>query len=139
MFSKTKKIFLICIIFCAVSLYADDDDLRTSAKVSEKWLALVDKGKYGDSWDAASIILKVQFPRKEWIKYLTKTREPLGNVISREVIDQRTANNPPGVPPGKYIVLIYQTQFSRKKAVYELVTLRFSDRGKWQILTYQFK
>lgn len=109
--------------------------LQTSAAASQAWLSIVDKNKYPESWDKSSALTKLTVPKDEWVQILEKTRKPLGSVTSRQVVDQRTAIDPSGMPKGKYIVMFYKTVFSRKTA-YELVTLNEED-GQWSVLTYQ--
>lgn len=109
--------------------------LKDSAAASLAWLALVDRNQYGESWDKSSTLTKLTVAKDEWVQILEKTRKPLGAVTSRQVVDQRTAIDPSGMPKGKYIVMFYKTVFAHKTA-YELVTLNQED-GHWSVLTYQ--
>jgi len=109
--------------------------LHASAAASLAWLGLVDRGDYGKSWDVASALMKLTVPKDEWMTIMTKVRKPLGSARSREVLDQRTAKDPAGLPKGDYMVMFYKTQFSTKTAN-ELVTLYLED-GTWTVLTYQ--
>lgn len=110
--------------------------LQASAAASLSWLGLVDNGNYGKSWDDASTIMKLTVPKDEWITILTKIRKPKGSVRSRQVLDQRVAKDPQGLPKGDYIVMFYKTDFTGKAGAHELVTL-FLEDGKWSVLTYQ--
>lgn len=137
----TVAAMLAGLLFLPLTGFADqakkveDSSLKDSAKASEAFVALVDKGKYADSWDSSATLMKLTVTKDDWIKVLDKTRKPLGNVSSREVIDQRVANDPQGLPKGEYIVMFYKTSFGHKSMAYELVTLMMED-GKWRVLTY---
>lgn len=125
----------------AISFAASSKDVPTegaeeAAKASKDWLTLLDNGRYGDSWEKASSLLKKTMPKNGWEQVLEKTRKPLGSVGSREAIDQRVAKNPHGLPPGSYMVLFYKTKFAQKAMAYELVTL-FNEDGHWRVVTYQ--
>lgn len=109
--------------------------LEASAMAAQAWLKLVDTNKYGESWDQSATLTKLTVTRDEWIQILNTTRRPLGAVTSRQVLDQRTAIDPSGMPKGYYIVMFYKTQFSHKSA-HELLTLYFED-NQWSALTYQ--
>lgn len=113
-----------------------NETLKASAKAGTDWLALLDQGKYGDSWEKASSILKLTIKKEQWIVIMDATRKPNGKVKSREIIDQRVAKNPSGLPAGDYMVLLFSTSFEHKAKGKELVTLYFSD-GHWNVLTYQ--
>jgi hypothetical protein len=110
--------------------------LQASAIAAQNWLGLVDKESYGQSWDQASALMKLTIKKGEWETFLNKMRKPLGSVLNRQVLDQRTAKNPHGLPQGDYMVLFYKTDFSRKSSAYELVTL-FLEDGEWRVMTYQ--
>jgi hypothetical protein len=114
----------------------ESTSLQQSADASKQWLELVDKGRYGESWDKASFLMKSTIQKASWEKLMEQTRKPLGSVKSRQVLDQRTAKNPPGMPKGDYIVMFYKTAFSRKDTAYELLTLYYQE-GKWNVVTYQ--
>lgn len=109
--------------------------LEASAMASQAWLKLVDANKYGESWDQTATLTKLTMTKDEWIKVLETTRRPLGSVTSRQVLDQRTAIDPSGMPRGYYMVMFYKTQFARKTG-FELVTLYLED-NQWSVLTYQ--
>lgn len=112
------------------------NELAASAQATLSWLGLEDKGHYSESWDESSVILKMTIPKDEWVQTQNKIRKPLGNVLSRKVLDQRVAKNPHGLPAGDYIVMFYKTSFSGKAEANELVTLYLED-GEWRVLTYQ--
>ena len=124
------------------SLFSDqaknsiDSVLQASAKASQDWLLLVDKNNYAESWNQSATLTKLTVSKDEWVTILEKTRKPLGSVKSREVADQRTAQDPSGLPKGEYIVMFYKTAFSHKPAAFELVTL-YLEEGEWRVLTYQ--
>jgi len=117
---------------------ARQQQLKDSADASLTWLGGVDQERYGESWDNGSEIFKVTIPKEEWENLLNKVRKPLGRVTNREVIDQRVAADPKGLPAGDYMVMLYNTTFSNKPSAIELVTLRF-ENGTWKVLTYQVK
>ncbi len=108
-----------------------------SQKVVNGWLALVDQGRYGESWDAGSTTFKMTIPRKEWIQAMNALRKPIGPVKSRKIIDIGTAENPKGLPAGEYMVYFYETEFSGKPKASELLTLVLERDGQWRVLTYQ--
>lgn len=111
-------------------------NLQASAEAAKKWLSIVDKGSYGQSWDQASALMKLTIHKDEWEKVMDAMRKPLGSVKTREVIDQRTAQNPKGLPSGDYMVMFYKTAFSQRPNASELVTLHLED-GVWSVMTYQ--
>ena len=131
--------FFITIFLLAVNsvLQAETDPLKASAYSAEKWLQLLDKEEYGESWDVASKTFKNTFPKEHWIMLMKQLREPLGSVSSRRVIDQRPAKDPQGLPAGDYMVIFYDTSFSKKPATHELVTLVLESDNEWRVLTYQ--
>ncbi len=108
-----------------------------SQKSVDAWLALIDSGKFGESWDAGSTTFKMTISRKEWIAALDALRKPLGAVKSRKIIDIGNAENPKGLPQGEYMVYFYETQFDNPSKTQELLTLSQERDGQWRVLTYQ--
>lgn len=113
-----------------------DNEMAASAIAAKSWIELVDKGKYAESWDASSSLLKRTMSKAEWVRVLEATRKPLGNASSRTIIDQRPAPNPKGLPPGDYMVVLYSTVFDTKPKGKELITMEQGDDGQWRVMTY---
>lgn len=132
---------IACSLTLPFALFADaakplaENALQASAAAAQSWLQLLDKSQYGQSWDQASAVTKQTITKEEWVHILEKTRKPLGTVKSREVLDQRTAKDPQGLPKGDYVVMVYKTAFAKSTAS-ELVTL-YLENGHWHIVTYQ--
>ncbi len=112
-------------------------DMTTSAATANHWLTLLDKESYDQSWKDAAKIFQQTMPEKEWKSYLEGVRKPLGSVSTRQMIDQRPAKDPNGLPAGDYMVIFYNTSFAKKPSAYELVTMMKESDGQWRILTYQ--
>lgn len=116
-----------------------DDDvqrLKDSDGATKKWLSLVDAGDYEKSWDNSSKVLQLTVPRAQWKTIMETIREPLGKAVSRQMTDVRVSKDPQGLPPGDYMVFVYQTKFQHKDSGYEMLTLVY-DQGNWQVMTYQ--
>lgn len=106
---------------------------------AQSWLESVDKGDYAGSWDRGSNVLKLTLPKNEWLNFMQKTRQPLGNVINRSLTEQRVAENPPGIAAGLYLVLVYKTEFSNKPNGQELLILVLGSDGEWKTMSYFVK
>jgi hypothetical protein len=109
--------------------------LKESATAAEQWLALVDDGKYNMSWNSASPRLQLVFPRDSWTTYLRSARVHLGKLQTRTIAQQSPAENPEGLAPGHYMVILYNTTFPGQKATQELVTLGL-ENNTWRVLSY---
>jgi hypothetical protein len=145
----SKKIRGPCILFVMLFLTlfstaqifsAEDPELKKNVLASqdaiEKWLSVVDRGQYGESWDIASPRLKFTIPRAEWIRTVENWRKPLGPFVSRELVDARMATDPPNMPSGDYMVFGYKSTFRNRNNVGELVITAQSPDGVWRVLSY---
>jgi len=115
---------------------SENPQLQASAMAAQAWLKFIDQGKYGESWDESATLMKLTIRKEEWVTLMDQTRKPLGSLINRQVLDQRTAENPHGLPKGDYMVMFYKTDFGGKSGAYELVTM-FLEDGEWRVMTYQ--
>lgn len=112
-------------------------EIQVSQIVTEAWLALLDKEQYEKSWQEGSLMFRNTVTSKEWSNAMLKLRKPLGSLMSRSIVDIRTAKDPQGLPAGDYMVYFYKSSFMNKKQSFELVTLVQESDGKWRVLTYQ--
>lgn len=136
---RTKYCFftLIILILASFQVIADEGVSDASVESAENWLNLLDSEQYSKSWDKGSFTLKLTVSKPHWKALMQAVREPLGTVESRKLIEKRPAKDPGGLPKGDYMVLFFQTTFSNKKDVHELLTLVQESDGEWRVLTYQ--
>jgi len=119
--------------------HAADKAEAAATKQAEAWLSLVDDGKYGESWDAASKLFQGGVTRAEWAEKVAGVRGPLGKVVSRRVKSERPTTRLPGAPDGKYVVIQFATSFEHKKQAVETVTPMLEPDGSWKVAGYFIK
>ena len=116
-----------------------DEAEKQALAAAESWLALVDDGKYGESWDAAAKYLKNAVTKDDFEKSLKAARKPLGKLKSREVKSKDYRTSLPGAPDGEYVVIQFKTAFENKKAAIETITPMLDKDGKWKVSGYFIK
>ncbi|HEY6837378.1 MAG TPA: DUF4019 domain-containing protein [Geobacteraceae bacterium] len=119
----------------ARAVSANEDAALGAARV---WLALVDAGRYADSWKKASAYFQGAVNRETWVASLDGIRKPLGKVRSRKVAKVKETTELPGAPDGRYVVLSFSASFEKKKTATETVTF-MSEDGAWKAAGYFIK
>ncbi len=109
-----------------------------ATKAAQTWLALIDAGKYSESWDAAAKVFQGAITREQWALTLTGVRSPLGKLGTRGLKSAELRTSLPGAPDGKYVVVQFKTTFALKKNAIETVTPYFED-GAWKVSGYFIK
>lgn len=136
---KRKPYILLCCAlatFMAVAAAPVEVSEEGAVKAAESWLALVDAGEYGRSWDESAELFRSQLTREKWEQSLTAVRKPLGNVVSRKVKETHYATSLPGVPDGEYVIIQFATTFTNKKSAVETVTPMKDPDGVWRVSGY---
>ena len=110
-----------------------------AVKTAAKWLAMVDEGKYSESWADAAQIFKGAVTAEQWKSSLSSVREPLGKPISRNITSKKFTTSLPGAPDGEYVVIQYGTSFENKRSAVETVTPMLDKDGKWRVSGYYIK
>lgn len=144
--SKLQAV-LLCLLVCATLGWAQtkamptptpvaDSKERAAQLAAENWLALVDAGKYADSWEQAAPLFKEAVTKSDWIEAVSKTKLPLGKLKTRKVKHTQATDKVQGAPAGQYVLLQTEAVFENKAAAKELVTLTFGKDGQWRIVGY---
>jgi len=107
-----------------------------SVQAGLDWLALVDKGEFGPSWDAAGVYLKQVVAQEQFVQALTAARLPFETFISRQFVSSSPQTTLEGGPDGEYDVLVFQSAFSKKAEATETMTLMKDADGVWRVLGY---
>lgn len=106
---------------------------------SDAWLALVDSGKYADSWQEASQLFRAAVTKEQWQSTLQASRDPLGKMLSRKLKSATYTKTLPGAPDGEYVVIQYESSFEHKQSAVETVTPMLDKDGKWRVSGYFIK
>ncbi|MBM3782955.1 MAG: DUF4019 domain-containing protein [Acidobacteria bacterium] len=102
---------------------------------AEQWLALVDNGKYRDSWKEASKPFRTQVTAEEWERQVRAVRESIGSLASRKLASSKAAKTLPGAPDGDYVVMMFEAKFTKKESAIETVVVSL-ESGHWRVAGY---
>ena len=105
------------------------------AAAARAWVALVDGGRWDESWRAASTLFRSQTTTRQWAAMIEPVRKPLGTVSARAVARASAATSRPGAPAGEYQVVQFRTAFAVKPGAIETVVLARED-GAWKVAGY---
>lgn len=106
---------------------------------ADAWLALVDSGKYVESWQQASQLFKAAVTKEEWQSKLRASRDPLGKMLTRKLKSATYTKTLPGAPDGEYVVIQYESSFEHKQSAVETVTPMLHKDGSWKVSGYYIK
>jgi hypothetical protein len=112
---------------------------KAAQSPAEEWLALVDAGKYTESWEQMAPHFRKAVGRRKWRTEIEKIRKPLGKLTERKLKSAEYSKELPGAPEGEYVVLVYETAFEHKPAAEEKVTLILGQDLIWRVAGYAVK
>lgn len=126
-------------VVCGSAAPAAQMPEKAAEEAAKTWLATVDAGRYGESWDAAAALFRKALSRTQWEESLRKVRAPLGKVLARRLRGAQYTTSLPGAPAGEYVVLQYDSSFEGSKAATETVTPMKDPDGVWRVSGYYIK
>ena len=127
---------LIALIACTAQAQKPE---HLAQQAAESWLALVDSGKYADSWQEAAQMFKAAVTKEKWQSMVQPVRGPLGKLLSRKLKSATNTKTLPGAPDGEYVVVQYDTSFEHKQSAIETVTPMLDKDGKRRVSGYYIK
>jgi len=134
---RTLGVGVVLVLGAAVASRAADTAAEDAAqKAAETWLALVDAGKYAESWTEASALLKGQVTKEKWEQMAAGVRNPLGKLVSRKLKSRQYTTSVPGAPDGKYVIIQYDTVYQNKKTAVETITPMVDAARGWRVAGY---
>ena len=128
-------------VVLAAGLYAaaaepEAVDTAPAMRAAEEWLEHIDAGAYGEGWERADQAIRDAMPRLQWEVALDRLRSKLGAVSRRKLRAANYVRDPPGAPPGEYVVLQYDTAFATRPRSVETVTPARQKDGSWKVSGY---
>ena len=84
---KTKNIIQALTLLAIASVsgglpFAAAKPEDEAQKTAEQWLALIDAGKFAESWKTAAEFFQAAVPQEQWQRSLDAVRKPLGDLVS---------------------------------------------------------
>ena len=135
---NTSRIFgltVSCIVTAILTpTTANAESEEEVSAAAQKWLSLVDDLKYEESWKEASSTFRDEVTQEQWIAALTRSREPLGLLVSRTRTRIQFTNSLRGAPDGEYVILHFQTTFANKTATERLTLVK--EDGRWRLAAF---
>jgi outer membrane biogenesis lipoprotein LolB len=137
---KGRLRFLLPLLLLAILAGCQGDSSQKNeadaTAVAQKWLAMLDEGKYGDAWQASADAIRNQGTQQQFEDVMKQQRAPMGKVISRTVETAQYGKNPQNFPPGEYVEVKFKTSFQNAQSVEEVVQLIKTADGSWKVGAY---
>jgi len=112
---------------------------QIAVREAESWLAMMDAGKYAESWKAAAAVMRGAVTMEKWESTMKNVRDPLGKLESRKLQSATYTTLLPGVPDGDYVVILYETSFEHKATAQETVIMSREKDKVWRVAGYYIK
>ena len=133
---KLRSVMVAAITLVLASpLHAADGPEKAAQAAAEKWLALVDAGNYGESYEAGAAFFRKALTKEQWVEAVGKARGPLGRLQSRTLLGAKPMTELPGAPKGEYVVLQYEAKFAGQTAIETITPMKDAD-GVWRVSGY---
>ncbi len=124
-----------CFTLAAAAPFAFAQSEDAARKAAEKWLALIDQGKYKDAYKQSSQHMRAQATVDEWEPQISAMREGAGAMQSRNFTSAKATKSMAGAPDGDYMVLEYGSAFAKKTKAVETVMVS-REGGAWKAAGY---
>jgi hypothetical protein len=123
------------LIALALTSQSSSHPAPADLEVARTWVALVDGGRWDESWQAAGNLFRSQMPQARWASTIGPVRLPLGAVSARSLKSVSKTTSLPGAPDGEYEVVQFETRFLSKASATETVVLAHESSG-WKVDGY---
>ena len=128
-----------CLALAAATAHAQAElDSTPGLLASRAWLADLDAGRYGATWEEASPTLKAGMPKVQWETGIERARGPQGVVVARKIRQARCTVGTQADPEAGICVIQYDTQFEGRLGDEQVTVLRGRD-GSWRVAAYQLR
>ena len=133
----TLTIFVTCLLVSVAT--ASEPEEVAALRVAQGWLEEVDAGNYDKSWTTAASYFRSAISNDQWRQAMLGFRQPLGKVLTRELMSKTYVTELPGAPDGQYVVIQFKTAFENKQSAVETVTPMLEEDGSWLVAGYFIK
>ncbi|MGH7950618.1 MAG: DUF4019 domain-containing protein [Limisphaerales bacterium] len=117
---KSNAVGFLCATALVASLAsgcgkkADAGAEKAATSAAQTWLAVIDNGDYAQSWQNSSTFFQNAVTEEKWEAAMKIFRQPLGDLVSRELKSAKATASLPNAPHGQYVVMQFETSFATK-------------------------
>ena len=113
---------------------AEVEQARAADERAREWLAQIDAGDYGGSWETAARLFQARISKEEWEARVWRVQPGLGKPGNRELIAAKYTAAWPWEPPGEHVYIQYRVKYDQRVIV-ESLTMRL-DAEQWKTIGY---
>jgi hypothetical protein len=132
--SSTAVIAIALLLAACGPSAAEVEQARAAEARAREWLAQIDAGDFGGSWDTAARLFQARIARDEWETRAWRQRPSVGTPRDRELVAARYTATVPWEPPGEHVFVQYRIETGARASV-ESLTMRL-DADQWKTLSY---
>lgn len=125
---------LITTLLLLLSPYAQANTDAAEAAVLA-WLEAIDSGEFELAWEEASPLLQRPLSPNMLERTISAARRDFGSVESRRRTRVISETSMPGAPKNDYKEFTYQTRFTNKPSITEIITPHLEE-GVWKVSGY---
>lgn len=108
-------------------------ETEASARAAERFLALIDEGRWADSYAATSADFRRLNTLTVWSEVSARVRPPLGQMLTRDIV----GNEYVPAPPAGYRLVKFRSAYASGITQTESVSLAWED-GAWKVAGVTF-
>lgn len=128
---------LVMILFPLLSNKPEGYKAEEATAAASEFLALVDAGKFDQSWQVSAHVMKEKITQADWNKHLAASRQRTGAIVARQEPELSYATMAAdSTAKGEYIVLLYSSDFGQVKDLSETITVMLEEDKVWRVAGY---
>ena len=123
----------------AVAHAQSDLDSSPGLGAARAWLAQLDAGRYGATWEEAAPELKAALTKVQWESGIERARGPMGVAVARKIRQASCTRGTQADPEAEICLIQYDTQFENRPLGDERVTVLRGRDGAWRVAAYALR
>jgi Protein of unknown function (DUF4019) len=126
-------------LFSAPSFAQQAPDPNQFVQMALQVTDMIDKGQSGSIWDSSSLIMKSTTKRDQFVSVTEQRRKQQIKINNRQwesVLQQSVAQGVQGVPPGRYLTVIFIGTNTVGQGVKEQVSFALDGDNMWRVVGY---
>lgn len=132
-----SRLILAFSFLFASAISSQERPEQLAQQAAAEWLALLDTGKYAQSWTDAAQLFKSRIKQDDWEARVKQVRDKTGPLKERAVKSATYSEKLPNAPAGRYVVIQYNASYEAGKFIETVVPME--EAGRWRVSGYFVK
>ena len=113
--------------------------IEEAKETSKEWWKYINNQNFKEAYNELDKTIKNQYTKEQWEAQMLSLIEEIGKIQNRNITNTNFQSEIDGLENGFYVIINYDSDYSKTRNHRESLLLKQNDQFKWKILSFDWE